>query len=239
MNMSAQTVEIQYKYHELLKPKNLPRDEIHRLINVNDEFSYYVVEKEQDHSNNPGYTPPSESEALRAYKKFDQDSIYTVYPLGFRYVYVKEKMPQIQWHIEKETKAILGYDCKKATTVYRGRKYEAYFTDKIPTTDGPWKFSGLPGTILEIYDTEKKLTIEAIGIKILKEEKDCNHYLAPLKVKKIHTYDDFVRLSIATYSRILAAMNSSLSNSSDAVTTANFIKNYPQMIEIINVEKYR
>lgn len=239
INFSAQTVEIDYKYHKLLKPENLPRDEVHKLININDEISFYVVGKEQDNSNVAGYSPPSESESLRTYKQFGKDSIYTVYPFGFNYAYVKEKIPTINWKIEKETKKILGYDCKKATTEYRGRKYEAYFAEKIPTTDGPWKFSGLPGTILEIYDSEKKLTIEAIGVKITKEIKNYDQYLANLKVKKIRTYDEFVKASINMHLRILASMNANLQNNSDVVVTTNFIKNYPQEIEIVDVEKYK
>lgn len=242
MNISAQTVEIQYNYHELLQPKNLPRDEVHKLINVNNEISYYVVDKEQDHSNVAGFSAPSESEILRTYKQFSTDSIYTVYPFGFSYAYVKEKIPTINWQIETETKKILGYDCKKATTEYRGRKYEAYFTEKIPTTDGPWKFSGLPGTILEIYDSEKKLTIEATAVKISKETKgtkDYEKYSANLKVKKIRSYEEFVKASIAMHLRIIASMNANLPNNSEVVVSANFIKNYPQQIEIVDVEKYK
>ncbi|QBA21860.1 GLPGLI family protein [Chryseobacterium indologenes] len=239
INISAQTFEIDYKYHELLQPKNLPRDEVHKLINIDNDISYYVVDKEQNHSNVPGYTAPTESEALRTFKKFNQDSVYTVYPVGLKYAYVKEKIPVINWKIEKETKKILDYDCRKATAEYRGRKFEAYFTEKISTTDGPWKFSGLPGTILEVYDTEKKLTIEAIAVKISRETKNYDQYLSRLNVKRKYTYEEFAKLSVKRHLKILAAINSSLPNNSDVSSTSNLIKNYPQEIEIIDVEKYK
>ena len=48
------------------------------------------------------------------------------------------------------------YKCKKATTNFRGRDYIAWFSEDIPINDGPFKFNGLPGLIVEIYDTEAK-----------------------------------------------------------------------------------
>lgn len=235
----GQTVEVEYKYHKLLYKDDLSRDEIHKLINIDNEVSYYVVDKAQDNSNIPGYIGPTESEPLRSYKKFNQDSIYTVYPFGFAYGYVKEKIPVIDWKIEKEHKKILDYDCIKATAEFRGRKYEAYYTEKIATTDGPWKFSGLPGTILEIYDTDKKVTFEAVAVRIKKEKNNYDHYLANLKIKKKHTFDGFSRISVKSHYKILAALNASLSNNSEAISSADLIKDYPQEIEIIDVEKYK
>jgi len=77
------------------------------------------------------------------------------------YFIINENFPDFNWKIENETKEILGYQCKNATTTFRGRNYTAWFTPKIPISDGPWKFGGLPGIILEIADDSGKIKIEA------------------------------------------------------------------------------
>ena len=52
-----------------------------------------------------------------------------------------------EWDISDESKEIIGYQCFKATTDYRGRRWTAWFTPEIPIQDGPWKLCGLPGLI--------------------------------------------------------------------------------------------
>ena len=67
-----------------------------------------------------------------------------------------EKCPTFKWQITNETDTVLGYLCKKATTKFAGRKYIAYYTEDLPVPYGPYKFGGLPGLILEIYDTDEE-----------------------------------------------------------------------------------
>ena len=77
----------------------------------------------------------------------------------------KETYPSMKWTLGKETKTICGYKCQKATTRWRGRNYEAWFTQQIPLKSGPWKFGGLPGLILKIYDTIHLYTWEAVAVE--------------------------------------------------------------------------
>jgi len=72
--------------------------------------------------------------------------------------------PKFLWKISKESKEILGYKTYLATTQYAGRNYEAYFAPQIPVQDGPYKFLGLPGLILEIFDEKKDHHFLATGI---------------------------------------------------------------------------
>lgn len=69
-----------------------------------------------------------------------------------------------EWTIESETKEILGYECMKATCDYRGRHWTAWFAPELPYREGPWKLAGLPGVILEAYDTNSDYRFEATGI---------------------------------------------------------------------------
>jgi GLPGLI family protein len=58
----------------------------------------------------------------------------------------------------------LNYDCYLAHGYFRERSYTAFFSPKIPISDGPFKFSGLPGLILKIASDDGYITFEAINI---------------------------------------------------------------------------
>lgn len=79
-----------------------------------------------------------------------------------------EPLPQIGWTLCDGTREIIGYDCRRATCRFRGRDYEAWYTEDIPLGIGPWKFRGLPGLILAVNDTGENAGIirfEATGIR--------------------------------------------------------------------------
>lgn len=79
---------------------------------------------------------------------------------------VKESLPENNWEIHNDTKEIGNFQCQKATTTFRGRSYVAWFAKDIPVPYGPWKFQGLGGLILEIYDADKVLHIQATSIAL-------------------------------------------------------------------------
>ncbi len=82
----------------------------------------------------------------------------------------------IEWNITKKTKNIIGYKCYKATYTYiqkwRGREFPwkiiAWYTPEIPKQYGPIRYTGLPGTILQI--SEENRSFIATGIKFFNEE---------------------------------------------------------------------
>ena len=76
-----------------------------------------------------------------------------------------EPMPKQSWTLHNETQTIIGYKCQRATCRFRGRDFEAWFAPAIPVMRGPWKFSGLPGLILKVYDKEKLYSFEAVGLE--------------------------------------------------------------------------
>ena len=69
-----------------------------------------------------------------------------------------------EWEISDESKEIIGYQCFKAIADYRGRKWTAWFAPEIPIQEGPWKLGGLPGLILEAYDTGRDYVFECVGL---------------------------------------------------------------------------
>jgi len=81
-----------------------------------------------------------------------------------------ESIPVQNWAISNETLTVAGYSCQKATCRFRGREYTAWFTTDIPINNGPWKFGGLPGLILKVYDKDKLFTFECVGIENHKQK---------------------------------------------------------------------
>lgn len=84
----------------------------------------------------------------------------------FRYT---QDMNLFQWEIKEEQKEISGYQAQKATASFAGRDYIAWFTPEIPIPDGPYKFNGLPGLILEVRDTRGHYVFELLQFLQLEE----------------------------------------------------------------------
>jgi GLPGLI family protein len=105
------------------------------------------------------------------YKNFPNGKYTTVYRTFFDapILEYEENIPEITWNLQTEKKTLLGYVCQRATTIFRGRNYEAWFAPEIPFKDGPYKFHGLPGLILQLSDDRQNYVYSCIGIKKAKE----------------------------------------------------------------------
>ena len=90
--------------------------------------------------------------------------------------FYQEDIPTQTWALTPESKQVLGYNCQKATTRYLGRDYEAWYTLDIPIPNGPWKFGGLPGMILEAYDIQRHFVFDCVGIEKLKKPESIVKY---------------------------------------------------------------
>jgi len=71
----------------------------------------------------------------------------------------------INWTIENEKKKIGEFNCQKAVCMLDNRKFIAWFTSDIPSHDGPFRFKGLPGLIVEVYDLNHYFTFSLVGVK--------------------------------------------------------------------------
>ena len=100
------------------------------------------------------------------FKDYESNS-FTEYfraPQSIKNYQYSEPFVNFNWAIHEDTLTICGYMCQKATCDFRGRTYTAWFSTEIPVNEGPWKFGGLPGLILKIYDKDKKFVFECTGI---------------------------------------------------------------------------
>ena len=106
-------------------------------------------------------------------------------------IYTKEVAPKINWKISKETKKIGKFTSKKATANFRGRDYTAWFTTEISLPYGPWKLHGLPGLILEAYDTDKNLYWYFKSVEYPSKTKETPKYMSMPKNNKWLNYTEF------------------------------------------------
>ena len=101
------------------------------------------------------------------FKDFSQGTL-TQFTLMTRVVpnfQLSENIPVLDWTILTDTLTVAGYLCQKAICRFRGRDFVAWFAPDIPINNGPWKFGGLPGLILKVYDTEKQYVFECTQIR--------------------------------------------------------------------------
>lgn len=122
---------------------------------------------------------------------------------------VKEDAFNWSWNLKNETKKIGEFNCQKATIQFRGREYTAWFTKEIPVPFGPWKFKGLSGLILEIYDADKVFHIIAKKIKIEKKQ-ECKIKIDTLKFKSALTVKQYVKKKIELIKEDFAKLSSRL-----------------------------
>lgn len=115
-----------------------------------------------------GIVPPIE--VYKNYPASMNTVTYRTFANGPTFLYTEDKI-KLAWKILPVTRKYLTYTCQKAITNFRGRSYEAWFTSEIPFSEGPFKFGGLPGLILQIQDTRGHYVYNCVGIK---KEKQIN-----------------------------------------------------------------
>ena len=166
---SQSTLQVDYTFYMNL---GIPRTDTWTFFSNKNENLFLLkssIQKEFQKNGNEEYIEIK----LKAENGFTQhiiqnlesDSIYSQGLVMGKSYYVFDKLYKQNWSITEETKKINDYNCYKATTSFRGRNYIAWFTPELACKAGPWKFNNLPGLILELYDTSKKIIITAIKIE--------------------------------------------------------------------------
>ena len=82
---------------------------------------------------------------------------YTCIFVSKKHDWTEETTPDFNWTKVDEKKIINNLICYKATCSFRGRNYTAWYSPEIQNDFGPWKFGGLSGLILEVYDSENQV----------------------------------------------------------------------------------
>ena len=153
--------------------KTFKENDIHKLLigyNLSKTFSYLNFQNDSISNilikQNKDYpSTPAGVHTYEIFKKYNTKTVNFITIDDVEVFWYDEAIPQINWKIQNEKKNIAGYSCQKASGKFRGRDYEAWFTYAIPISEGPYKFTGLPGLILEIYDTQNQYHFTCTNIK--------------------------------------------------------------------------
>jgi len=165
------------RYQEDSLPPHFTKQEDQVLFlgeNVSMYLSYnaYIFEKNMRKLNNVNElqeylnTRPSMPDNLiRIYKNLPRGKLtFTdwVSPNSLKY---EEALGLFKWHLTGDTSTIHGYKVQKATCDFGGRSWIAWFSPDIPYSDGPDKFNGLPGLILNIHDSRNHYVFEFLSVE--------------------------------------------------------------------------
>ena len=109
---------------------------------------------------------PSSAIRCSIFKNMTSKNITTIDHIYMQGMYeYEESFNAFNWQITAETDTINNYVCQKAICDFGGRTWEAWFTSELPFSDGPYKFCGLPGLILNIADTENHYSWKFLSIE--------------------------------------------------------------------------
>lgn len=148
---------------------------------------------------------------------------------------VKEDPFNWNWKLHQDTKKIGDFTCQKATIRFRGRNYIAWFTNQIPVPFGPWKFKGLSGLILEVYDTDKVFHITTSEIKIDKEV-NCSINVDENQLKKAMTIDRYLTRKEELINAQFAKLASRMPKGFEVPKWDKDCEDCPKGLEIFNEE---
>ena len=135
---------------------------------ANDDPAFFIIANERMKAlDTPEYAkkyPLSTGRHDIIYRNFEEGVLKTYSRVfGTNYLIVEDITIPDWTMYEDSTITVLGMECKKATTNFRGRYWEVWYTEEIPISQGPWKLCGLPGMILKA-NSPKFMLIEAMGI---------------------------------------------------------------------------
>lgn len=153
---SAQNYEVVYTLEMLAKNINLTTN-IKTFLRGDGKTSIYVEDfrnsYEQDVENLGLIKIPTENNPTYI-KELKSGTVTYNDHIRFNFFNIVDSISKFDWKMESEVKEILGYKCQKARVHFRGRDFVVYFSQEISTIDGPLKFYGFPGLILEVISDD-------------------------------------------------------------------------------------
>lgn len=126
-------------------------------------------------------------------------------------VYSAEYRFSPQWTIINESKIVQGHQCKKGVLTFGGRRWIAWYAVDIPISDGPYKFYGLPGLILELASVDGDYKFKTTAI--MKEDVDITF---PKNTDL--TYNNLNKLKVATVKDPTLQTRQLMSNTNESVS---------------------
>ncbi|MFN7117959.1 MAG: GLPGLI family protein [Saprospiraceae bacterium] len=166
----------------------------------------------------------TDTEGKKIYKDFTNKKLifrdFIVSGKQTKAVIVEEKLPELQWVLKSATKKIGKYDCALAEVDFRGRAYEVWYTKDIPIQNGPWKFQGLPGLIIEVSSKDKNVYFVLEKIKVMPGKLIANIPQSGISI----SFDEYVESKNKAVESFLEMLNSKLPRGAKitSISTENY-----------------
>ena len=127
-----------------------------------DAKAFYKGTSKETINTSFGAIPKYPKSVASVYK--ENETLTASLPVG-KYVFTFEE-PKLKWEILEDVKTVKGFKTRLAKTITdTGETFYAWFTPDIPIADGPFRFKGLSGLVLEVYNKAKTIEIYATDIK--------------------------------------------------------------------------
>lgn len=167
--MFSQNIRITYEYKSI--QDTLKREDVKveiMYLDACEKYSYFYNHSNLklflENKNNPEKNKTSGIQIIK--KDRIANKIYDITELdGDLYKILDNR--NLKWVLIRQNDTIGIYKTQKAETFFAGRKWIAWFTTEIPFQEGPYKFAGLPGTIVKIQDEHSYYKFEITRLQIL------------------------------------------------------------------------
>lgn len=144
-----------------IKQKSL-KDIKNKLV-INNRESYFYTSQIGNTVYNPGKTLGKSFKPHSYYINSEKRILISQFGDKYR---VKEALINFNWNLINDSITITGYQCKKAWCYYQGDSIVVAYAKKLPLIFGPFNFTGLPGTILELTRYKKDISFRTVAILI-------------------------------------------------------------------------
>lgn len=151
----------------LASQETLEKYNVNFKLTGSNSYSDFRISEEQVNNMEESAIKISNETHANIYQKYFSTSEVKFLLHRFNKTYlIEDCFPEFNWQVKNEQKIILGYNCIKAEIPnYFGRKVEAWFAPKIPISNGPEEFLGLPGLILELNYGKRSYLATSINIQ--------------------------------------------------------------------------
>ncbi|MDR2235310.1 MAG: GLPGLI family protein [Chryseobacterium sp.] len=179
ISLHAQTYRYIYELSYRPSLKDDAHENMYMVLDVNpDETKYYDYSfLEKDSLNRLHHTQnTSWSEQIPVKRKRNSTENSNFVMIG-NDIFVYKTNDKIDWTLSDETQKIENMTCQKASANFGGREWTAWFTKDIPISEGPYKFQGLPGLIVQLKDSESDFIFHLVKNKNLPQTYDTSDFL--------------------------------------------------------------
>ena len=194
----SQKYEIEYDI--IMKNKSndtIKQKESHVLLfDLKEQISTFYPKNSEDNLN------------AKIYKNFKKNKFYKYEKIINSIYRTNFNSSTEKWKLTHEEKIILNNNCQSAIINFGGRDWKAWYSKEIAYPDGPYKFTGLPGIILEIYSTDGDYSFTANSISKSKNLiiNDFNFIPIESKQKEFEIKKEIIKDPIEQYRKIIRGL---------------------------------